>query len=970
MSTENTIDTEGKIAIIGMSGRFPGASTIFSFWDNLIKNKEGVSHYTEDEIKTKFNIEISNDFIKSFGFLENENLFDANFFKFTDNESTITSPQQRLFIECAYEALEQAGIITETYQGLIGVYAGSSETDYLRTLQENATTRSKTTPWQLKLANGIDFLSSRTSYKLGLKGPAVSIQTACSTSLVAVHLACNDLLLGDSDIALAGGSTVHANPIFSEHMEGGVLSPDGKCRAFDDNANGTVASNGVGIVVLKRLQDAIDDKDNIISIIKGTSVNNDGNSKIGFTAPSIQGQVAVFENALEIANTKPEDVEYIEAHGTATELGDPIEVTALNRVYNSAYAKKCWLGSVKSNIGHTDSAAGVCGLIKTSLAVNKGIIPASLHFNTLNSKIDFSNSRLQVAAKNQQWKSNKRTAAISSLGIGGTNAHVIIENFNAKKQALHSNKEFLFPISAKSIKSLKQLLSDYKNFNYENIQLEEIAWTLQTGRKTFNYKTHITASSLGEFLGKLHSNPHLIDNSKTSNSNPIVFLFPGQGGQYSCIGKQLYDNESIFKNYLDTCFNLFENFDISLKAVLFSENDSKINDMVYAQASIFSIEYALAKYYQIVLDTTPKFVLGHSLGAYAAAVIAGVFSLETAIKIIIKRSEILNKIDDGTMIAVLGTVDNNLEKDNISVAVKNSSQQTVLSGSKKHIQAYADKLDMKKSDYRWLHINSAAHSHLLDPYLNEFSDYIHTLEFYPPKTLMISDSLGRILTESEATSPNYWTNHLRNTIEFEKCCDYLLERGDYNFIELGTGQTLSTLISQNSKYKNSNLTGSIPHVKDEIGEYKSILKSFGELWNYGVAINWKSFYDKGQPWRIALPGYAFDRKDYSIKNTKLVDALEPVVLDIKTENNFPKHNDVLEKLTTLFSKILGKEHINSDSNFFKNGGDSLMALKLFKEIKSNFKVKLSVREIFKTPTPSDLSKKIITHSIKTCEDHS
>lgn len=966
MSTiETDNDFEGKIAIIGMSGRFPGAADITSFWNNLLDNIEGVSHFSEEQISAQFHFKkenITKDLIKSFGLLGDETLFDADFFKFSDNEALITSPQQRLFLTCAYEALEQSNIVIEDFQNLIGVYAGSSETDYLRIIENDKEIRNKTTPWQLKLANGIDFLSSRVAYKLGLRGPAITVQTACSTSLVAVHQACNGLLLGDCDVAIAGGSSVHVNPIFSEHMEGGVLSPDGKCKTFDKDASGTVASNGVGVVVLKRLEEAVADKDNIVAVLRGTAVNNDGSLKIGFTAPSIQGQANVFTSALEVSNTRPEDIEYIETHGTATELGDPIEVTALNRVYNKDRNRDstCWIGSVKSNIGHTDAAAGVCGLIKASLTVRNGVIPANLHFNELNTKIDLSNSCLNVVSINQNWESKKRIAAVSSLGIGGTNAHAIVENFSNQRERLYPDKQFIFPISANNKKSLSSLFLKYSNFDYCDAFHEEVAWTLQTGRKSFLHRDYVIASSIEELIDKLRaiSLSDLDESNLQINNKPFVFVFPGQGGQYNQMGKQLYDQEPIFRGFLDECFNLFTSFGISLKAILFSEDDQRINEMTYAQAAIFSIEYALAKYYMTIMTLKPAAVLGHSLGAYAAAVISGIFSLETAIRIIIKRSEILDRIRNGVMIAVLEEVDENIKVQGISIAVKNSFNQTVVSGKKEAVEAYINTLEAQKIEYRWLRIKSAAHSHLLDPFLNEFSEYMHTLQFSPPKINMISDHYGRELSANEAIDPQYWVNHLRNTINFKKCCDNILKKGSYSFLELGPGQTLSTLISQNIDFKESVVFGSIPHVKDEIPEYNGVLESVGELWKTGVKVHWEQFFSKKTPWRTILPSYVFQPKNYTVNaNLTKINKDEESITETDPNNQFDK-KEIVNEVQMLFIKILGNNNIEKDSNFFNNGGDSLMALKLFKEIKSTFKIKLSVREIFKAPTPLSLATKI------------
>lgn len=697
----NYLINDTDIAIIALSGRFPGAKDVDTFWENLKAGAESISFFSEQELLSGINSNLlkNPNYVKASAVLEDIDLFDANFFDFSPREAEILDPQQRLFLECAWEAIEKAGYDPQTYKGLIGVYAGVGINSYLlNNLIYRRDVLESVGEYQVVLDSDKDFLPSRVAYKLNLKGPAVNIQTACSTSLVAVHVACQSLLNGECDMALAGGITLrvpHKNGYL--YQEGMILSPDGHCRVFDAKAKGTVGGNGVGIVVLKRLADAVADGDCVHAVIKGSAINNDGSFKVGYTAPSIEGQASVIAEALALAQVDAESITYIEAHGTGTELGDPIEIAALNKVFQQRTEKKqfCAIGSLKSNMGHLDTAAGVAGLIKTVLALKHKLQPPSLHFTTPNPKIDFANSPFYVNTKLSQWNDDfPCRAGVSSFGIGGTNAHVILEEAPKQTPSGTSRPWQLLLISAKTSSALDKATANLGEHLQQNrdLNLADVAYTASIGRQAFNHRRMLVTQGLKETANALIN----LDSKVFTNIEPlerdVVFMFPAQGAEYVNMALELYNTETVFQEQVDLCSQILEpELKLDIRQIVYPkqsqirEAQEQLQNKGIAEVAVFVIEYALA---QLLLSwgISPQAMVGHGIGEYVAACLAEVFSLEAALSLVAARGGIIGKP-------------------------------------------------------------------------------VKQISFNPPKTPYISNLTGTWITTEQATNPNYYTQHSRQIIE-------------------------------------------------------------------------------------------------------------------------------------------------------------------------------------------------------------
>src|ERR1051325_5141272 len=661
------------IAVIGMAGRFPGAKSVAEFWRNLTDGVESVSFFSDEELLQAgvdaAQLEDAN-YVKAGAVVEAIEDFDASFFGFTPREAEMMDPQHRLFLEHAWAALENAGYAAEKYAGRVGVFAGESFNSYLlnnllphRELIESVGT------FQTLIGNDRDHLTTQTAYRMNLKGPCVNVQTACSTSLVALHLACQSWLNQESDMALAGGVSVGAPQVQGAvYQEGSIVSPDGHCRAFDAHAAGTVKGNGVGVVVLKRLSDALADGDTIEAVIKGSAINNDGSLKVGYTAPSVEGQAGVIEEALAVAGVEPETVSYVEAHGTGTALGDPIEIAALARAFGTSNGKSsCAIGSVKTNIGHLDAAAGVVGLIKTVLALKHKQIPPSLHFKEPNPNIDFSATPFYVNTKLAAWEANgtPRRAGVSSFGIGGTNAHVVLEEPPQPEPSGASRTQHLLTLSAKTPGALDKMtanLADYLREHPES-NLADVAYTLQVGRRDFNHRRALVCLDTDDAVSALESaaadGQRLHTNSVGEEPGAVVFMFPGQGSQHVNMARELYESEPTFRAELDACAEMLRaHLGLDLREVLYPETGAAkaeataaLTQTYITQPALFVIEYALAKLYA-EWGVQPSAMIGHSLGEFVAACLAGVFTLEDALKLVAVRGRLMQQMPTGAMLAV------------------------------------------------------------------------------------------------------------------------------------------------------------------------------------------------------------------------------------------------------------------------------------------------------------------------------
>lgn len=922
-----------SIAIVGLSGRFPGAKSIAEFWQNLCGGVEAISQFSEEELisagvdSSLFN---NPNYIKAGAVLEGVDLFDAAFFGFNPKEAEMTDPQHRLFLECAWEALENAGYDVQRCESRIGVYAGASLNNYLP-FKLNIDQIGSANSFQKLIGNDKDFLSTRVSYKLNLTGPSLTIQTACSTSLVATTLACQSLLNYQCDMALAGGASVRVPQKTGYlHQEGGILSPDGHCRAFDAQAKGTVIGNGVGVVLLKRLSDAIADRDHIYAVIKGSAINNDGSGKVGYTAPSVNGQAEAIAEAIALADIEPETITYIETHGTGTALGDPIEISALTNVFRAETDKKgfCAIGSVKTNIGHLDAAAGVTGLIKAAFALQHKLIPPSLNFEQPNPEIDFANSPFYVNTKLTEWNatSTPRRAGVSSLGIGGTNAHVILEEAPTQVKSQKSkvkNEYQLLCLSAKTdsaletaTKNLVQYLKGEKLtqrredakeegiiptsiHEYPELNLADIAYTLQVGRSVFNYRRFVVCQNIQEAINTLENpdNQQVLTHFEEPTKRAITFMYPGQGAQYVNMGKELYQTEPTFREQVDNCCLLLEPYlGLDLRTIIYPETSNKqataekLKQTSLAQPVLFVIDYALAQLW-ISWGIYPQAMIGHSIGEYVAACLAGVMSLEDTLNLVAVRGKLMQKMLPGAMLSVSASATEikDLLSESLNLAVINSPSLCVVSGSYEAIDEFQEKLTALNIKYRRLHTSHAFHSSMMEPMLEPFIAEVKKVKLHPPQIPFISNLTGTWITEEQATSPNYWAQHLRQTVNFSAGLSVLLQETESILLEVGPGRTLCSLVKQHAQQAVGKVVlPSLRHPQEEKSDVNFLLNILGRLWLAGVEINWSGFYSHEQRYRVPLPTYPFERQHYWVESEVQSQ------LSGKGENNLGKKSNITD----------------------------------------------------------------------------
>ncbi len=929
MNKESQNRTGLEVAVIGMAGRFPGANNCREFWENLKNGVESITFFSGEELKESgetAEVTGNNQYVPANSFIEGFEYFDADFFDYPHREAAIINPQLRLFLECSWEALEDAGYDPETYDGLIGVYAGASSSFSWEGLSLLTGKSGEIGSFSAEFLTNKDLLCSNLSYKLDLKGPSFITQSACSTSLVAIHLACRAILLGECHMALAGGVSVREDPKHGYmYIEGMILSPDGHCRTFDEKAKGTVGGNGVGVVLLKRLKSATADGDHIYALVSGSAINNDGRQKVGFTAPSVEGQAYVIRTAIAMARVKPESISYVEAHGTGTELGDPIEIEALNLAFqppegSSSYNKQyCAIGSVKTNVGHLDTAAGVTGFIKTALALKNRLIPPSLHFETPNPKIDFSNSPFYVNTQLTGWKNEKypRRAGVNSFGIGGTNAHVVLEE--APVEALHpapdagkDMKPRLIILSARSRSSLEKAAGNLAAHCRDNpdLHIGDMAYTLQLGRKAHQFRQMMVVNSVKEITQVLTDpQPPNLRTSFVKGKNKVVFMFSGQGSQYVNMGLELYQTEPTFRAEIDLCLEILKGLmDYHVKEILYpgdavhgisdesDENDESetseasdrnslllnrshtppIDQTEIAQPLLFAFEYALARLL-MKWGIKPYAMIGHSIGEYTAACLAGVFSLEDALRVVVLRGRLMQAMPAGSMLSVrlpenrLKTLLSEHKELALDLAAVNSDNLCVVSGPDQAAAAFEKILAETDCDTRKLHTSHAFHSSMMDPVLEEFQEKVKEIHLDKPKMPFISNLTGDWIAYEQAVDPGYWTRHLRQTIRFANGLDTLLQEGNCIFVEVGPGKALNTFARQHKSgndndndKKNKNLdrraVNLVRHPGEDIPDYHYFLDNIGRLWLSGVDIDWKQLYHGEKRYRITLPTYPFDRQ--------------------------------------------------------------------------------------------------------------
>ncbi len=884
MDSFTSLDTPDEVAVIGMAGRFPKARTVAEFWKNLRDGVEAISFYTDEELIAAGidRATLTNPkYVKAGALLEDLDMFDAAFFGFTPREAQLMDPQHRVFLECAWAALENAGYVSETFPGRIGVYAGVGLNNYWFNLYSNLQVLEAMGSYRTIISNDKDYLSTWVSYKMNLKGPSVSVQTACSTSLVAIHMGAQSLLNGECDIALAGGVSMGLlQKAGYYYQEGAISSPDGHCRAFDARAQGTITGSGVGIVVLKRLEDALADGDYINAVIKASAVNNDGAVKVGFTAPSVEGQSQVIAEAMAIASVDPATISYIEAHGTATPLGDPIEIEALTRAFRAKTQSKgfCAIGSVKTNIGHLDAAAGVAGFIKTVLALKHRLIPPSLHFESPNPQVDFASSPFYVNSKLSEWKNGDcpRRAGVSSFGIGGTNAHIILEEAQKVEPSGPSRPYHLLVLSARTASALETAEANLAQHLEENpgLSLADVAFTLQAGRKAFSHRSAIVARNTDEAVKALKSRDpkRLLTSVCEADDPPVAFMFAGQGTQYVSMALGLYESEPAFRSRVDKCCEMLTpHLGLDLRSVIYPvESEARqaaemLRQTFVTQTALFVIEYALARLW-MDWGVRPQAMIGHSLGEYVAACLAEVFPLEVALELVAARARLMQDLPAGAMLAVPLTEEDarpHLDEQ-ISLAAINGTARCVFSGATASIERLEHKLSESGLVCRRLQTSHAFHSPMMDPALEPFIERVSVVRLQAPKIPFLSNVSGTWITAEEATDPRYWARHLRQPVRFNDGLDELLKEPDRILLEVAPGQTLAMLARQHPVAAQVVLS-SLRSAHERTTDEEFLLGALGKLWLAGVAVRWPDFYEGQRRLRLPLPAYPFERKRYWIE---------------------------------------------------------------------------------------------------------
>ncbi len=886
---------DSSIAVIAMAGRFPGAPDVETFWQNLCGGVESIRFFSDEELRQAG---VSEDllrrpeYVKACAILDDVDRFDTRCFDYSPREAELIDPQQRLFLECAWEALERAGHDPRRYCGSIGVYAGVSMNTYVFNLLSRPDLLASVGGIERLLSAEKDFVATRVSYKLDLRGPSVDVQTACSTSLVAVHEACRSLLDQQCDMALAGGASVTV-PVNSGYLyeEQGIRSPDGHCRPFAAEAQGTVSGNGVGVVVLKRLAEAVADGDPIEAVIRGTAINNDGSQKVGFTAPSVEGQAEVIALAQACAGVEPETVGYVEAHGTGTALGDPIEVAALERAFGERTAKRgfCALGSLKSNMGHLNAAAGVAGLIKTALALKHRRIPPSLHFERANPEIDFDRGPFFVNTECRRWRGEisdgggavPRRAGVSSFGMGGTNAHAVLEEAPPAAPSGPSRRWQLLVLSARSEAALEQMTANLAADvgSRPDAELADVGYTLAVGRQQLEHRRAVLCRDVASAVATLESGGPGVRWTRRSpaGGRRVVFLFPGQGAQYVDMGRGLYASEPAFRDAADACLELLDDqTDFDLRSLLYPRRGAmpdaeQLQRTSAAQPALFVVEYALAQLWRS-WGIEPEAMIGHSLGELVAACVSGALALADALRLVALRGRLMQHMPAGAMLSVpLPAVELEalLPDSGLELAAINAPSLCAVSGPEPAVEAFARRLAATGVECRRLHTSHAFHSASMDGAVAPFVEAVQEVTRATPRIPYLSGVTGDWIGDQELGDPDYWGRQIRATVRFSEGLERLLGDPERVLLEVGPGRVLGSLARQHASCGAGRpLIASLRHPQDETDDAGFLLAGLGQLWTAGAAVDWPGFYGAESRRRVTLPTYPFQRQRYWIERRR------------------------------------------------------------------------------------------------------
>ncbi len=898
MSDGSTTTGLQGIAIIGMSGRFPGSSDLDEYWQNLRQGVEGIRHFSREELEAAGvdpRVADHPDYVRRSGHVGGFENFDAKFFDFNPGEARILDPHHRLFLEHAWQALENAGYDSFSYPGVIGAYGGMGGLFYLMDhLLPDPEVLRTASPLQLRIYNDKDFLASLTAFKLNLQGPSATVQTACATSLVSTCLACQSLLSYQCDIALSGGVALSPPGYFAHE---GVFSPDGHCRAFDARAEGTVAGSGVGVVALKRLEQALEDGDTIHAVIRGWAFNNDGAMKVGYTAPNVDGQAEAIAMAQAMAGVEAETITYIETHGTGTPLGDQVEVAALTDVFRETTDRRgfCALGSVKTNIGHLDAAGGVAGLIKTTLAIEHGFLPPSLHYETANPQIDFESSPFYVQARGEEWAvDGPRRAGISAFAVGGVNAHLVLEQAPTARPSGPSRAWQLVPISARDEDALEQaterLVDCLKDRPVDD--LPDVAYTLQVGRRACEHRRLAVCRNLSDAVTVLEArDPRRLTGGVVREAGrPVVFLFPGLGNHYIGMARHLYREEAVFRRELDLCaVGLEAHLDVDIRTLLYpaeisateqgggmaamlgrAGDEDPAGELVHtrlAQPVLFAVEYALARQL-MAWGIEPEAMCGYSVGEYVAACLAGVFELEDGLALVAERARMIDLLPTGAMVAVSLAEDEiqPLLGDDLSITAINGPRVTVVGGAPQAVDALVDRLEKQGETCRRLATTHAFHSHMMASIVESFRARVAQLELRAPRVPFVSNVSGDWITAEQATDPSYWAEHLQQPVRYADAVEVLWQEDHRILLEVGPGGTMASWALQMSEGDSARTAFScLRHVYEPEDDQKILLCAVGRLWLAGADIQWDAFAAGEQRHRVALPTYPFQRQRFWVE---------------------------------------------------------------------------------------------------------
>ena len=984
------------VAVVGLAGRFPKAPNVAAFWRNLCAGLEGITFFPPPPPATPATPPPADSgaWVGARGLLEGADLFDASLFGINPREAELMDPQHRLFLECGWEALEHAGYDPSRYAGAIGVFAGASLPTYLLHNLASRPERAALAGEQaVMFANDKDFLATRVSYKLDLRGPSLNIQTACSTSLVAVVVACQHLLTYQCDMALAGGvALTFPQQRAYRYQTGGIASPDGHCRAFDAQAAGAVPGEGVAAVVLKRLADAEEDGDQVYAVIKGFALNNDGARKAGYAAPSVEGQAEVIALAQAMAGFEPDTIGLLEAHGTGTPVGDPIEVAGLMRVFNQKGrgTARCALGSVKTNIGHLDTAAGIAGFIKATLALHHQQLPPTLHFQSPNPQLNLATSPFYVNTTLVPWAPGPapRRAGVSSFGIGGTNAHVVLEEALAVAPLASPRAPQLLVWSAKTSAALEMATGRLR----EHLQgqdpglLADVAWTLQTGRRAFPHRRILVAQAPAEAVAAL-SDPGkggVLTAQAPTHAPVLVYLFPGQGAQRADMGRELYHQEPVFRQEVDRCADLLRaELSLDLRTLLYPAPGSealraeKLTDTALAQPALFVIEYALAQLGRSV-GLQPRALVGHSSGEYVAGCLAGVFSLEDALRLVATRGRLMQQLPRGAMLAVLASEAELRPRLSgaLALAAVNGPRQCVVAGPPEAIDGLKPQLAGAGVACRLLPTSHAFHSPMMDPILAPFATVVGGMTLKPPQLPLVSSVTGRWLTPAEATDPAYWVRHIRETTRFAAALELVLTEPDLRLVEMGPGRALTGLVREHPRRQPNH--HALPALASAAGDRAGWLTTVGQLWLSGLLIDWAALHAGERRRRVPLPTYPFERKRYWIEPSapspappaegtqaapeptpaREATATPAATVTPAVPATRPAEDPILTTLTAAVLELSGLPvaEVRPDATFLEMGFDSLFLTQVSQRITQLFQVQVPFRTLLdEVPTLSQLA---------------